>query len=285
MTLPAVYESIVQTREAVLAAKHAGKRVGFVPTMGALHAGHAKLIETARAECDFVVVSVFVNPTQFGPNEDFDRYPRTFAADRELCARVGTDAIFAPTRELMYPPGFRTLVQVDELQDKLCGASRPGHFRGVTTIVLKLFNIVPADIAYFGQKDAQQVIIIRRMVRDLDVPIEIRTVPTVREPDGLALSSRNRYLSPAERAAAPAIYRGLQRARAIIEAGERDPSTVEGEVGAELSAAPPIRVDYIRAVSAETLERPPRLAGPTLIAVAAYLGTTRLIDNIQLDVG
>jgi pantoate--beta-alanine ligase len=284
MNSPVVYQTIEESRQAFIAKKRAGKRIGFVPTMGALHAGHAKLIETARAECDFVVVSIFVNPTQFGPNEDFDKYPRTFEADRDLCGRAGADAIFAPTRELMYPPGFRTFVEVTGWQNRLCGAFRPAHFRGVSTVVLKLFHIVPADVAYFGQKDAQQLLIIRKMVHDLNVPIEIRAVPTVREADGLALSSRNRYLTHAERAAAPALFRGLQRAQAMIESGERNPATVEGAVAAELSAVPEIRVDYVRAVSAETLDRPESLSGPTLIALAAYLGSTRLIDNIQLDV-
>src|SRR5262245_7057958 len=208
MTSPVVYHAINETRQAVLAAKRGGQRVGFVPTLGALHAGHAKLSESARGECDFVIVSIFVNPTQFGPNEDFDKYPRTFDADRELCRRSGADAIFAPTRELMYPPGFRTFVDVIGWQNRLCGTSRPGHFRGVATIVLKLFHIVPADVAYFVQNDGQQLVIIRKMVRDLDVPMEIRAVPTVREADGLALSTRNRYLSSEERVAAPALYRG-----------------------------------------------------------------------------
>jgi len=284
MTSPVVYHAIDEIRKVVLGPKGAGKRVGFVPTMGALHAGHARLIETARAECDFVIVSIFVNPTQFGPNEDFDKYPRTFDADREFCRSAGADAIFAPTRELMYPPGFRTFVEVIGWQDQLCGASRPGHFRGVTTVVLKLFNSVPADIAYFGQKDAQQVLIIRKMVHDLDLPIEIRTVATVREADGLALSSRNRFLSPDERAAAPALYRSLQHAQRLIDTGERDPGAIEGAIEGELARVPNLRLDFARAVSAELLERPARLAGPTLIALAAFLGSTRLIDNIQLDI-
>jgi pantoate--beta-alanine ligase len=284
MTLPVVHEAIEGIRGAVLDARKIGRRVGFVPTMGALHAGHAKLIETARAECDFVVVSIFVNPAQFGPNEDFTRYPRTFDADRELCGRAGADLIFGPMRELIYPPGFRTYLEVGGLGDVLEGASRPGHFRGVATVVLKLFNIVPADVAYFGQKDAQQLLIIRKMVHDLNVPIEISAVPTVREPDGLALSSRNRYLNPAERAAAPVLHRSLEHARQLIKAGERDPGAIERAIADDLAKAGGIRLDYAGVVCAETLERPERLAGRTLIALAAFLGSTRLIDNIQLDI-
>jgi len=281
---PRVVTTAAEFRAACDAVRAAGRTLGLVPTMGALHAGHLALVAEARKRANVAAVTIFVNPTQFGPNEDFDKYPRTFEADRDLCGRAGADAIFAPTRELMYPPGFRTFVEVTGWQNRLCGASRPAHFRGVSTVVLKLFHIVPADVAYFGQKDAQQLLIIRKTVHDLNVPIEIRAVPTVREADGLALSSRNRYLTHAERAAAPALFRGLQRAQAMIESGERNPATVEGAVAAELSAVPEIRVDYIRAVSAETLDRPERLSGPTLIALAAYLGSTRLIDNIQLDV-
>jgi pantoate--beta-alanine ligase len=284
MSLPDLLPNIPAIRAAVRAAREADRRVGFVPTMGALHAGHAKLIETARAESDFVVVSIFVNPTQFGPSEDFNKYPRTLDADRELCAKAGADVIFAPMASEMYPAGFRTLVEVPELQDQLCGASRPGHFRGVCTVVAKLFNIVQPDIAFFGQKDAQQVLIIRRMVIDLNMPIEIRTVPTVREADGLALSSRNRYLSPEDRRQAPALYQSLRQAQELVDAGERDPTVIESAVAAKLAQIPNLKIDYVRAVNAETLEKPPMLRGPTLIALAAFLGGTRLIDNIQLDI-
>src|SRR5215213_4767478 len=196
--LPPVATTIADVRAAVTAARAAGKRVGFVPTMGALHAGHASLIRASRAETDFTVVSIFVNPTQFGPAEDFSRYPRTLSADRELCGQVGTDLIFAPTPEEMYPSDARTVVEVTGLQDALCGQSRPGHFRGVATVVLKLFHIVQPDVAFFGQKDAQQALIIRRMAIDLNLPLAVRVQPTVREADGLAMSSRNRYLDPAQ---------------------------------------------------------------------------------------
>lgn len=284
MSLPEIIPTISGIRSAVQAARGSGRRIGFVPTMGALHAGHARLIEIARRESDFVVVSIFVNPTQFGPNEDLAKYPRTLDADRELSARVGADVIFAPNAAEMYPAGFRTSVEVQGLQDVLCGASRPGHFRGVCTVVLKLFNIVQPDLAFFGQKDAQQALIIRRMARDLDLPLEIRTVPTVREADGLALSSRNRYLSEEERRNAPVLYQSLQRAEQLIAAGERDPGKIESAIRDRLDQIPNLRIDYVRAVNSETLETPAALFGPTLIALAVDLGSTRLIDNIQLDV-
>jgi pantoate--beta-alanine ligase len=271
-------------RAATATARTAQRRIGFVPTMGALHAGHARLIEVARNECEFVGVSIFVNPTQFGPNEDFAKYPRALDADREICERAGADVLFAPTAKEIYPPGFRTGVEVEALQDQLCGASRPGHFRGVCTVVLKLLNIVQPDAAYFGQKDAQQALIIRRMVQDLNVPVEIRTVPTVRDANGLALSSRNRYLSADELQQAPALFQSLQHARRLIEAGERNPTQIEQAIRDQLAQVPNLRIDYVRAVNVETLERPAALQGPTLIALAVFLGTTRLIDNIQIDI-
>ena len=282
--MPEITTTIEDIRTAVALARESRRRIGFVPTMGALHAGHARLIEVARNECDLVVVSIFVNPTQFGPKEDFAKYPRTLDADRELCANAGADVIFAPEASEIYPPGFRTSVEVQGLQDQLCGASRPGHFRGVCTVVLSLFHIARPDVAYFGQKDAQQVLIIRRMVRDLNVPIEIRTVPTVRDADGLALSSRNRYLNADERRHAPVLFQSLRQAEQLIAAGERNPARIEREIGERLATVPNLRIDYIRAVSAETLESPAVLHGQTLIAVAVFLGTTRLIDNIQIDI-
>jgi pantoate--beta-alanine ligase len=283
MNLPAVYRTISEMRQAA-AARQAGHRVGLVPTMGALHAGHERLIEVARSECDFVVVSIFVNPTQFGPHEDFERYPRSFDADRELCARSGATAIFAPDVSTMYPSGFQTFVEVPSLQDVLCGASRPGHFRGVCTVVLKLLNIVQPDVAFFGQKDAQQALILSRMVRDLDVPVETRTVPTVRELDGLALSSRNQFLDAEQRKSAPALWQTLQTAQQQIEAGERDPGVIERIMTDRLSKVPGARVDYARVVSAATLQPLWRLQGPILIALAVFFGQTRLIDNLQMDV-
>jgi pantoate--beta-alanine ligase len=279
-----VYRGIPEMRNAVAASRKAGRRVGLVPTMGALHAGHARLIEVARSECDFVVVSIFVNPTQFGPNEDFEHYPRSLDADRELCGLSGATAIFAPEVATMYRTSVRTFVEVEGLQDVLCGASRPGHFRGVCTVVTKLFNIVQPDAGYFGQKDAQQALILSRMVRDLDVAIEMRTVPTVREPDGLALSSRNQYLDPEQRKNAPALWQTLQAALGRIEAGERDPSVIERKMMELLRKIPGARVDYARVVSAETLQSQPRLQGPTLVALAVFFGQTRLIDNVQIDI-
>jgi pantoate--beta-alanine ligase len=241
-------------------------------------------MEAARRETDFVVVSIFVNPAQFGPDEDFTRYPRNLDADLALCAVSRVDAIFAPDAATVYPPDFRTYVEVHELQDVLCGVSRPGHFRGVCTVVLKLLNIVQPDVAYFGQKDAQQAIILTRMARDLNVPVEIRVQPTVREPDGLALSSRNRYLDAEQRRSAPALWRTLENAKRRIDDGERDPDALERHLLAELQQIPGARVDYARVVSAETLAKVAPLRGPVLVALAVFFGTTRLIDNIQVDI-
>lgn len=284
MALPAIFHTVDTIRPAVVEARQKGRRIGLVPTMGALHAGHARLIQTARSECDEVVVTIFVNPTQFGPKEDFDRYPRTFQQDVALCAREGVSFVFAPETSEMYPPDFRTFVTVEDWDKVLCGASRPGHFRGVCTIVLKLFLAIPADVAYFGQKDAQQWLIINRMVRDLNVPITVRSVETVREPDGLALSSRNRYLLPSEREKAPVIYRALQEARSRIEAGERNPDTIEQLVKDVIATVPEMHLDYAAVVSIDTLTRPTHLSGSVLIAVAAFIGTTRLIDNVIVKV-
>jgi pantoate--beta-alanine ligase len=280
--VPPIATTIAEARAAVAVARAAGKRVGFVPTMGALHAGHAALIRAARAECDYVVVSIFVNPTQFGPAEDLSRYPRTLEADRELCAAVGTDLIFAPTAEEMYPPDSRTVVEVTSLQDVLCGMSRPGHFRGVATVVLKLFNIVQPDFAYFGQKDAQQALIIGRMVADLNLPLTVRVHPTVREPDGLAMSSRNRYLDPTQRRHATSLYRALRRAEELVAAGERSVPVLERAMTDVIVAAPGARLDYARVLDEQTLEAGPTLNRPALAAVAVFFGTTRLIDNTIL---
>src|SRR6266481_1299000 len=202
-------------------ARSAGQRVGFVPTMGALHAGHVSLVRTARSRSGLLAVSIFVNPTQFGPKEDFSRYPRPLEKDLDVCGREGVDVVFVPEAAAMHPPGFCTFVEVQGLQELLCGASRPGHFRGVATVVLKLFNIVQPDVAYFGQKDAQQVRIIRQMIRDLDVPVQLRICPIVREADGLALSSRNKYLDADQRRQARVLHRALERARQAIDQGER----------------------------------------------------------------
>ena len=280
--LPPIATTIGETRAAVGTARQVRKRVALVPTMGALHAGHAALIRAARAECDFVVVSIFVNPTQFGPSEDYTRYPRTLDDDRALCGAVGTDLIFAPTAAEIYPPDSRTVVEVTGLEDVLCGASRPGHFRGVATVVLKLLNIVGPDVAYFGQKDAQQALIIRRMVADLNVPVAVRIQPTVRETDGLAMSSRNRYLDPAQRHHAASLVRALRRVEEQFAKGERDALALERAMTDIIAAAPGARIDYARVVDAETLDTVGTIARPALAAVAVFFGTTRLIDNTLL---
>lgn len=280
--LPPIAPTLAEVRQAVAAARASGKTVGFVPTMGALHEGHAALVRAARAATDFVVVSIFVNPTQFGPKEDFAKYPRTLEADQKLCGEAGADLIFAPTAEEMYPAGAVTFVEVARLGDHLCGATRPGHFRGVCTVVMKLFNVVAPDVAFFGAKDYQQARIIVQMVRDLNVPVRVSVEPTVREPDGLALSSRNRYLSAEERAVAPRIQQALQAVRAKALAGEVDVARLEAALGAELSAIPGARVDYARIVAAETLQPLGVLDKPAVAAVAVFLGSTRLIDNITI---
>jgi len=278
-----VAKTIAEIRKFVAQARAAGKTIGFVPTMGALHVGHASLIETAARRCDYVVVSIFVNPTQFGPGEDFEKYPRPFEKDAQLCERYGAHAIFVPCANEMYPQKNLTWVTVEKLTEPLCGQSRPGHFRGVTTVCTKLFNIVGADVAFFGQKDAQQATVIRRMVADLNVPLEIVVCPTVREPDGLAMSSRNQYLSPQERSQAPVIYRSLQRCAELIEAGERDATKIAGEMTKVLNQVPALRLEYVSIVDAESLEPCDPVRGRVLVAIAARLGSTRLIDNIVVD--
>lgn len=268
-------------RARVQAAKARGAVVGFVPTMGYLHAGHARLMEQARRECDYVVVSIFVNPLQFGPNEDLARYPRDLPRDQAICESVGVDLLFAPDVAEMYPDGSSlTFVEVTGLTKGLCGAARPGHFRGVTTVVAKLFNLVMPDVAYFGQKDAQQVRVIQQMVADLQFPVEIRVVPTVREPDGLAMSSRNTYLSPQERQAALVLSRTLSTAVAALEQGERDAHRLRAQMQRQIAEEPLARLDYAEVVSWRTLEPVDAIGGETLIALAVYIGTTRLIDNV-----
>ncbi|MGQ0636895.1 MAG: pantoate--beta-alanine ligase [Planctomycetaceae bacterium] len=272
-------------RDFVSAARLRHERIGLVPTMGALHAGHLSLIEAARRECDRVVVSIFVNPTQFGPHEDFQKYPRDLATDLRLCAQAGVDLVFHPETATVYPPGFCSYVEVAGLSDVLEGKFRPGHFRGVATVVLKLFQMVPADLAYFGQKDYQQRTLIRRMVADFDVPIEIRVCPTVREADGLALSSRNVYLSADERRAALALSRSLKLARDLLTAGERDLSVVRRRMHELLTSEALVRPDYATLAHPDTLAEP-AVALPRLVAlVAARVGTTRLIDNQVIDLG
>lgn len=271
---------IAEVRTAVTSARAAGRPVALVPTMGALHAGHGQLVTAAKSLAPFVVVSVFVNPTQFGPAEDFAKYPRTLDADRELVAAAGGDLVFAPTAEEMYPPGTVAFVEVPKLDAVLCGPRRPGHFRGVCTVVLKLLNIVTPDIAVFGQKDAQQAIILNKMVADLNVPVRMHIEPTVREPDGLAMSSRNRYLNADERALAPKIFEALRMVQARAAAGEADVARLESALHAAVTAIPGARVDYANILDAENLSPMGRLDRPALAAVAVFIGTTRLIDNV-----
>ncbi|MBS0262318.1 MAG: pantoate--beta-alanine ligase [Planctomycetes bacterium] len=278
-----VTEQINQTRQIVWQAQRRGSKVGFVPTMGALHVGHLSLIQAAREECDFVVVSIFVNPTQFGPQEDLTKYPRPLAHDLKLCEEAGVNVVFHPTVETMYPTGFQTFVEVGEVSEVLEGKCRPGHFRGVATVVLKLFHAVPADFAYFGQKDYQQQAIIRQMCRDLDVPIEIRVCPTVREPDGLALSSRNVYLNSEERRSALALHRSLQLAKKLISAGHTDLTAIRAEMFAELTKTPRVRAEYATLIHPETLEEVPELQPRLVGVVAARVGATRLIDNLIIE--
>lgn len=257
--------------------------IGLVPTMGALHAGHEKLIETARRECTTVVVSIFVNPTQFGPNEDYSRYPRTMEQDLAACERLGADLVFAPSVEEMYPEPQLAFVEVARVSEHLCGKFRPGHFRGVATVVLKLLNIVQPQLAYFGEKDMQQLVVIRRMVEDLNVPVRIIGVPTVRESDGLALSSRNKYLSGDERRAAPSLYKSLQEAVSRIQAGEKDVAKVRAAAMETLQRQALIRVEYFDIVDAKDLQPLPVIQNSVRIAAAIWIGKTRLIDNIAVN--
>ena len=250
--------------------------------MGALHPGHEALIGGARRECGIVVVSIFVNPLQFGPNEDYARYPRTLEKDVEICRRQGTDVVFNPSPDEMYPLPPLTFAQVTRVSEHLCGKFRPGHFRGVATVVLKLFNIVRPDRAYFGEKDMQQLAVIRRMVADLNIPVEIAAVPTVREPDGLAISSRNQHLNSAERKAAPVLYRALEEAVKRTRSGERDASKVREAAIAILESEPLVRIEYLEIVDPTEIQPLSTISGPVRIAAAVWIGGTRLIDNVAL---
>ena len=260
-----------------------GGTVGLVPTMGALHAGHLSLVEAARRENDRVLVSVFVNPTQFGPREDYSRYPRDLEKDEALLERAGADALFAPSVEVMYPPGTETTVDVGSVAVPLEGERRPGHFRGVATVVLKLLGITTPDRAYFGEKDAQQLAVVRRIVADLDVPVEIRACPIVREPDGLALSSRNAYLSPAERGAATVLFRALRTAEGAWRTGERRGDVLRDVMRKTLEGEPLARVDYAAVADPATFREVDVAHGPVRLLLAVYLGRTRLIDNLLLE--
>jgi len=278
-----VARTITEVRAWVSQARTAGKKIGFVPTMGALHVGHVSLIEAAAAACDSVIVSIFVNPTQFGPGEDLEKYPRPLEQDLAICREQGVHAVFAPSAAEMYPRENRTWVAVEKLTEPLCGRSRPGHFRGVTTVCTKLFNIVAPDIAFFGRKDAQQAIVIRRMVADLNMPLEIVVCPTVREPDGLAVSSRNRYLNAQERQAAPVIYRSLCRCAELIHGGERDAARLVEAMRGVLGRVSLFHIEYVSVLDAENLDEIEHVEGTVLAAIAGRLGSTRLIDNIVVD--
>jgi len=269
-------------KEACAAARAQGKIVGFVPTMGALHEGHLSLVRRVKAQADLTVVSIFVNPTQFGSNEDLARYPRNLPGDADVLAREGVDILFAPESEEMYPPGEMTFVEVAGLSDKLEGKTRPGHFRGVATVVTKLFAIVDPHVAAFGQKDAQQALVIKTLVRDLMLNVEVLVLPTKREEDGVAMSSRNALLTPDQRRAAAAIPRALEAAKSALSAGDRDAGRILAAARGVLEEEPILRVDYVELVDAERLDPVPKAQGEMLLVVAAFAGTTRLIDNIVL---
>lgn len=277
-----ICDSIEQMRKARVLMRQ-DRRVGLVPTMGALHEGHLSLVRAARAQCDSVVVSIFVNPLQFGPNEDLARYPRTFERDCELLEREKVDILFAPSVEDMYPKNAVTYVTVEGMSERLCGSSRLGHFRGVTTVVAKLFHIVEPEIAFFGQKDAAQCAIIRRMVRDLNLPVEIVIAPIVREPDGLAMSSRNAYLGPPERESALVLYRALTAVKECFDQGERSAGKL-AETGKQVMLQEPgASLDYLEIVDPDSLDPVRTVEKTALAAVAAFVGNTRLIDNVLLS--
>jgi len=278
-----VSRELTQLRERIAAARSGGRSVGFVPTMGALHAGHESLVERARADCDVVVASIFVNPRQFAPGEDLDAYPRTYDADTASLSRLGCDHLWYPSVHEMYPDGHGTRVEMDGLTDVLCGASRPTHFGGVLTVVCKLLNQVQPDAAFFGQKDYQQALVIRRMVADLDMPVRIETCPIVREPDGLAMSSRNRRLDLEQRSQAVSLSRALNAMQSAFSSGERRPDELVSRGGAALSDAPQVRLDYLEIRDPHTLALRQEVAEVgDLVAIAAFLGEVRLIDNLLL---
>ncbi|HEX4413894.1 MAG TPA: pantoate--beta-alanine ligase [Lacipirellulaceae bacterium] len=279
---PTLFRSGAEVRAAILIARQAGKSVGFVPTMGALHDGHISLLETARSECDLTVASIFVNPTQFSPQEDFRNYPRDLTKDIELLGRGGCDLVFAPNDIEMYGPGFSTFVDIGPIGQILEGEFRPTHFRGVATIVLKLFQLVPADRAYFGRKDYQQSIVVQQMVADLNLPITLRVCPTVREPDGLAMSSRNVYLSSDERRRAASLSKSLRLAEKLAKDGERDVATIRRLMQHEIDSAGGIKVQYIAFVADSALTPVARVDGPTTVVLAAIVGNTRLLDNMLI---
>ena len=279
-----VFENIPAMKQFVRMKKAEGKTIGFVPTMGYLHSGHLSLIKKSTSQNDVTVISIFVNPTQFGENEDLDQYPRDFERDCRLAQEAGADAVFFPTAGMMYPEGYKTYVEVVDITKRLCGVTRPTHFKGVTTVVTKLFHIVAPDRAYFGQKDAQQLLVIRRMVKDLNMDIEIVGCPIVRETDGLAMSSRNLYLSEEERTQATVLNQSLEMAEKMIDSGERDSNTVKKAIKEKIGTMELARIDYVELVDTESLLPAQRITGEVLIALAVYFGETRLIDNRILEV-
>lgn len=282
---PQVVARIDEVRDSVAAARRQGRSIGFIPTMGALHAGHVSLMQAAARDGHYTVASIYVNPTQFSAGEDLSSYPRTPDADRGVCSAAGVHLIFSPDDREMYPPGEQTRVVAGALARPLCGPHRPGHFDGVCTVVAKLFNIVQPDVAYFGQKDAQQALIIRRMVLDLCMPVRIEVLPTVREPDGLALSSRNAYLSPEDRRRATCLIRALERGRDLLLGGERSRDVVEGAMSGEIAqrGGADVRIDYLVVVDGDTLEPADPPHGTVLLAGAVRIGRTRLIDNLRVE--
>jgi pantoate--beta-alanine ligase len=281
--MPLIIDQPRAMQDFVRSAQRAGRRVGIVPTMGALHEGHLSLARASKERCAATVVTIFVNPTQFGPHEDFQKYPRTLEADLALLAPLEVDAVFAPTNAAMYPAGYSTYVEPPAVALPLEGHFRPGHFRGVATVVLKLFHACPADAAFFGAKDYQQALVVQRMVADLNVPIEVQVLPTVREPDGLAMSSRNRYLNAAERQQALALSRSLQRAADLVAAGQRSAAAILEQMQAIFAAAGIRDIDYISLADPQTLAPVTEIRGPVVALIAARVGGTRLIDNRVIE--
>lgn len=279
-----IISEINEMKQIVRELRSQGKTIGFVPTMGYLHEGHLTLMRVAKQRTDFVAASIFVNPLQFGVGEDYEDYPRDLSRDSAMAESAGVDVIFAPSVREMYPKGYATFVEVDGITDRLCGKSRPGHFRGVTTVVTKLFNIVQPDIAFFGQKDAQQSLVLQKMVADLNMNLKIEVVPTVREQDGLAMSSRNSYLNPGERQAALVLSRSLAKAKEIIAAGERSIPVIKQEITGMINQEPLARIDYVEILSVPDLAESDIMQGENLIALAVFIGKTRLIDNAIVEV-
>jgi pantoate--beta-alanine ligase len=275
-----VIKTIKEMKEFSSQARGAGKTIAFVPTMGFFHEGHLSLMREGRKRADLLIVSLFVNPTQFAPHEDLKNYPRNFERDRQMAEEAGTDILFAPEADEMYPPDHQTRVLVEKVTQNLCGRSRPTHFRGVTTVVMMLFEIVTPHVTLFGEKDYQQLVTIRQMVKDLHMSVEVVGMPTVREADGLAMSSRNTYLLPEERKAALSLYRSLQRAKAFLQEGEPRASRILDEIDGILRSEPLVRMDYVQICDADTLREVDRIEGDVVVALAAYLGKTRLIDNL-----